>query len=322
MWLTRLCVERPTMIFVLLALIAVVGTLGVLTITQQQFPNVDFPTVGVRASYPGGSTTEIRDAIVRPIEDAIAGAPNLDTFNTTVQQGQASITARLDLSLEQDDRSRAGAAARDDRAIATAERHAGADGRHVRSGAGDGPHARRSSSRALSRRVRFRQSSRTTSCRRSNRSTASRTSTSAARSRRPSKSQVNPHLLSSAGFTLNDIVSSIQSNNNREPGGIAYLPNRETTIDVRGDVTTQASVANLSISAASQYTTSFGNASYSIPVVAGVPGAPPVASSETASVAREPGVERARARGIRDGIAASSNSTQSSSSSSSSGRRW
>ncbi|MGA8839328.1 MAG: efflux RND transporter permease subunit, partial [Candidatus Aquilonibacter sp.] len=98
MWLTRLCVQRPTIIFVMLALIAVVGTFGVLTITQQQFPNVDFPVVGVRASYPGGSTTEIRDAIVRPLEDAIAGAPNLSYINTTVQQGQASITATFDLS--------------------------------------------------------------------------------------------------------------------------------------------------------------------------------------------------------------------------------
>ena len=71
---------------------------------------------------------------------------------------------------------------------------------------------------------------------------------------------VNPNTLTSAGYTLSDIVSSIQNNNNREPGGIAYLPGHETTIDVRGDLTTDASVENLLISAASSYTTSFGNA--------------------------------------------------------------
>src|ERR1700722_11330955 len=98
MWLTRLCVRRPTIVFVMLALIAVVATIGILSITQQQFPNIDFPVVGVRASYPGGSTTEIRDSIVRPLEDAIAGAPNLQYINTTVQQGQAAITATFDLS--------------------------------------------------------------------------------------------------------------------------------------------------------------------------------------------------------------------------------
>ena len=86
---------------------------------------------------------------------------------------------------------------------------------------------------------------------------------------------VNPNLLNSAGYTLNDVVSSIQNNNNREPGGIAYLPGHETTIDVRGDLTTEQSVANLLIAASSSYKTSFGNASYSIPVAAGVPGAPP-----------------------------------------------
>ena len=73
MWPTRLFVLRPTLVFVTLALVAVAGAVALATIVQQQFPNIDFPTITVRASYPGGSTTEIRDAIVRPIEDAIAG---------------------------------------------------------------------------------------------------------------------------------------------------------------------------------------------------------------------------------------------------------
>ena len=80
---------------------------------------------------------------------------------------------------------------------------------------------------------------------------------------------------------LRSTTSSARSrqNNNREPGGIAYLPNRETTIDVRGDVTNVATVANLPIAAASQFTTSFGNASYSVPAIPGAPGAPTSASS-------------------------------------------
>src|SRR5580658_7478739 len=98
MWPTRLFVLRPALVFVSLALIAVTGGISLATIVQQQFPIIDFPTITVRASYPGGSTTQIRDAIVKPIEDAIAGAPNLDHINTTVQQGQATIAAVFSLT--------------------------------------------------------------------------------------------------------------------------------------------------------------------------------------------------------------------------------
>src|SRR5579871_3238167 len=98
MRLTQLFVRRPTLAAVLLAIIALVGSVAYQTLVKQQFPNIDFPNVSVRLSYPGGSPSEIRDAIVKPIEDAIAGAPNLDHMTSSIQQGQASITATFTLS--------------------------------------------------------------------------------------------------------------------------------------------------------------------------------------------------------------------------------
>ncbi|HTZ55091.1 MAG TPA: efflux RND transporter permease subunit [Candidatus Acidoferrum sp.] len=283
MWLTRLCVQRPTIVFVMLALIAVVGTFAVLTITQQQFPNVDFPVVGVRASYPGGSTTEIRDAIVRPLEDAIAGAPNLSYINTTVQQGQAAITATFNLSSN-----KTTDLVQVQRRVMIAQSQLPSDMPAPTVGTFDPAQATvltiGLSSSALS-------PGQMSAIVNNNIVPAIEqidgvSNVNANGAVTPAfEVQVNPNLLASAGYTLSDIVSSIQSNNNREPGGIAYLPGHETTIDVRGDLTTEQSVANLLISAASSYTTSFGNASYSEPVAAGVPGAPPAAASESTGAA-------------------------------------
>ena len=56
---------------------------------------------------------------------------------------------------------------------------------------------------------------------------------------------VDPQKLDGYGYTPNDVVSAIQANNVRAPGGIVYLGNRETTVDVRGDVTTPQSIADL-----------------------------------------------------------------------------
>jgi hydrophobic/amphiphilic exporter-1 (mainly G- bacteria), HAE1 family len=281
MWLTRLCVQRPTIIFVMLALIVVAGGFAVLTITQQQFPNVDIPTVSVRASYPGGSTTEIRDAIVRPLEDAIAGAPNLSYINTTVQQGQATITASFDLSsnqttdLVQVQRRVMVAQSQlpSDMPAPTVASFDPAEATVLQIGLDSSAYSPGQMSAIVSNDIVPAMEQ-----------VDGVSNVNAGGAVTPAfEVLVNPNQLTSAGYTLSDVVGSIENNNNREPGGIAYLPGHETTIDVRGDLTTAPSIENLLISAASSYTTSFGNASYSEPVAAGVPGGVAAASSSLSS---------------------------------------
>ncbi|HEX8806732.1 MAG TPA: efflux RND transporter permease subunit, partial [Candidatus Aquilonibacter sp.] len=306
MWLTRLCVQRPTIIFVLLALIAVIASIAIATITQQQFPNIDFPTVGVRASYPGASPTEIRDAIVRPLEDAIAGAPNLEYIQTTVQQGQASITATFDLSsntttdLVQVQRRVmiAQSSLPSDMPAPTVGTFDPAQATVLTIGLDSSALSPGQFSAIVSNNIvpTIEQVNGVSNVNANGAVTPAY------------EVAVNPNLLASAGYTLNDVVSSIQSNNNREPGGIAYLPSHETTIDVRGDLTTEQSVENLLISASSSYTTSFGNASYSIPVAAGVPGGVPAASSVSAGVAAS---NSSRARSLAAAATASPLATSS-----------
>ena len=101
MWLTDLFIKRPTLVTVFLALVLLAGTIAANVLVKQQFPNYDVPTIQISLTYPGGSTTEIRDAIVRPIEDQIAGAPDLQAIETAIQPGQATIVARFALTSDQ-----------------------------------------------------------------------------------------------------------------------------------------------------------------------------------------------------------------------------
>ncbi|HTA55374.1 MAG TPA: efflux RND transporter permease subunit [Candidatus Acidoferrales bacterium] len=281
MWPTRIFVHRPTLVFVTLALLAVAGAVSLSTIVQQQFPNIDFPTITVRASYPGGSTTQMRDAIVRPIEDAIAGAPNLDHLNTTVQQGQATISAvfsltsnkTTDLVAVQQRLLLAQAKLPTDLPVPTVGTFDPAEATVVTLGVSSSSLAPGALSAIVTNDIvpELEQ-------------VDGISNVNVGGALTPAiEVQVDPHKLSSAGFTLNDVVSSISQNNNRAPGGIAYLANRETSIDVRGDVSSAATVADLPILAASQFTTSFGNTSFTLPAIPGAPGAP--ASSSAAGSA-------------------------------------
>ena len=91
--LTRLFITRPTLVFVIVALMVFAGVLSTATIVKELYPDVSQPTVTISVTFNGASVTEMRDEIVTPLEENLAGTPDLQTINSVVQQGQASISA-------------------------------------------------------------------------------------------------------------------------------------------------------------------------------------------------------------------------------------
>jgi HAE1 family hydrophobic/amphiphilic exporter-1 len=72
---------------------------------------------------------------------------------------------------------------------------------------------------------------------------------------------VDPQKISASGFTLTDVINAIANNNVRAPGGIVYEPNRETNLDIRGDVQDVPTVGNLLVGNSTTATTSTGSSS-------------------------------------------------------------
>ncbi|HTW85946.1 MAG TPA: efflux RND transporter permease subunit [Candidatus Sulfotelmatobacter sp.] len=240
---TQLFVNRPPLVFVLVALIALVGSFSLATLVQQQFPNIDFPTVTVSVAYPGASPSELRDSVVIPVEDAIAGAPDLDHLNTSIQQNQATISATFtlesnqttDLTEVQDRIQTAKSALPQDLPAPTVRTFDPAQINVV-------------TIAVTSRSLNLPQLSGvvTNEIVPALEQVDGISNVSANGTVTPAlEVDVDPNKLSAWGFTTTDVVSSIQANNVRAPGGIAYLGNRETTIDVRGDIQTVPSIENL-----------------------------------------------------------------------------
>jgi HAE1 family hydrophobic/amphiphilic exporter-1 len=246
MSLTRLFVERPTLVTVFLALVLLAGAIAGTTLVQQQFPNTDVPSIQVLVSYPGASTTEMRDAIVRPLEDQLAGSPDLDHLETSIQPGQASIVAVFTLSSNENND-----LVQVQGRVQNAQHSLPNDVTTPQIAIYNPSEAVVVSlvlrSRALSvgdlssltinkivpqleqvPGVSFVQENGTVT---------------------PSiQVNVDPRRLTASGFTLTDVVSTITNNNVRSPGGILYSPNRETNLDVRGDIQNVPTVAGLLLS--------------------------------------------------------------------------
>jgi HAE1 family hydrophobic/amphiphilic exporter-1 len=261
MRLTRLFVRRPTLVTVFLALVLLAGSIAGFTLVKQQLPNYDVPSIQVLLTYSGASTTEMRDAVVRPLEDQIAGAPDLSYVQTAIQPGQASIVAVFALNSDPN-----------------------TDLVQVQGRVQDALHQLPTDlptpqisiynpSEAVV--VSLIASSDTLAL--GDLSAIVTNNVVPALEQVPGVSyvqengdvtssiQVNvkPAALRSSGFTLTDVVNAVANNNVRAPGGIVYEPGRETTLDVRGDITDVPSVANLLLGNTTTFTSASGaNAVY------------------------------------------------------------
>jgi HAE1 family hydrophobic/amphiphilic exporter-1 len=249
MWLTRLFVARPTLVTVFLALVILAGCISATSLVQQQFPSTATPSVQVLISYPGASTTQMRDAIVRPLEDQIAGAPDLDHLETSIQPGQASVVAVFTLGSDQNND-----------LVQTQGRVQNAQ-RSIPNDVQAPQISLYNPSEAVV----------TSLVLRSNTLSSGDLSSLAINKIVPALEQVpgvsfvqtngdvtpsiqinvSPKKLDASGLTLTDIVSTVTNNNVRAPGGILYSPNRETNLDVRGDIQDVGTVANLLLSGGS-----------------------------------------------------------------------
>jgi HAE1 family hydrophobic/amphiphilic exporter-1 len=247
MSITSLFVHRSPLVFVLLALMGLAGTMAYRTLTQQQFPNVSIPTISVQVQYSGASPTVMRDTIVRPIEDAIAGTPNLQNLSSNIQNGRATISAAFYITSD-----------------------VNTDLVNVQKSLQTAQHQLPTTLQAPTVSVRDpSESTVVTLSMTSSKLSESQLSLIANNQVVPYISQipdisfvsvgggatpayevvVDPQKLAAANLTLNDLITTIGSSNTRAAGGTAYGRDRQTAIDIRGDIFQPNSISYLPIAA-------------------------------------------------------------------------
>jgi len=253
MGLTRLFVQRPALVFVMIVFVTIAGSIAFFFLPQQQFPNTNLPTVSVQVNYPGASPTEMRDNIARPLEDAIAGAPNLNVLNTTVLQGRATISAVFNINASQEaslvevQRRVQGALSQlpSDLRAPTISTYDPSQSTVVTLAVAGRSYSAAGLSDVVNNQIVPALDQ-----------VPGVSNVSANGTVTPSfQVIVNPSSLQAGGYSINDVVSTIAANNTRLPGGIVYQPKRETTVDIRGDIQTPGAVANLPLLAAGKSTT-------------------------------------------------------------------
>jgi HAE1 family hydrophobic/amphiphilic exporter-1 len=267
MSLTEVFVRRPPLVFVLLALMGLAGVMAYRTLVQQQFPNVSVPTISISVQYGGASPTVMRDTIVRPIEDAIAGTPNLQNLSSNIQNGRATISAAFYITSD-----------------------VNTDLVNVQKSLQTAQHQLPTNLQPPTVNVRDpSQATVVTLSMTSSKLSESQLSLIANNLVVPAISQIpdisyvsvgggatpayevviDPQKLAASNLTLNDVITTISASNTRAAGGTAYGRDRETQIDIRGDIFQPQSVAYLPVSAPAASSTTASSSATSGNLTAG-----------------------------------------------------
>ena len=91
-------IERPIATSLLMAAIAMFGTVAYRSLPVSDLPNVDFPTLLVTASLPGASPETMASAVATPLENQFSMIAGLNAMTSSNSLGATQVTLEFDLS--------------------------------------------------------------------------------------------------------------------------------------------------------------------------------------------------------------------------------
>ena len=76
-------VRRPVVAMVIAIVTVIVGTVSLLTLPMEQYPNITPPIVEVRATYTGANSISVEQSVSTPLEQQINGVENMIYMKST-----------------------------------------------------------------------------------------------------------------------------------------------------------------------------------------------------------------------------------------------
>ncbi|MBP6299371.1 MAG: efflux RND transporter permease subunit [Arenimonas sp.] len=95
MSLVELSLKRPVTVTMFFISMVVIGLIASVRLPLEQFPEVNFPFMGVSVPYPGSTPQEVERSITRPIEEALATLPGIKEINSTSRADAAEFQVQF-----------------------------------------------------------------------------------------------------------------------------------------------------------------------------------------------------------------------------------
>jgi hydrophobic/amphiphilic exporter-1 (mainly G- bacteria), HAE1 family len=93
--LTAFSLRNPVALTLFFIFVVVLGMLAVARMGRSILPPISVPVVSVAATYPGASPREIQRLLVEPIDEEIAGLPDISRVSASAQSGIAEVVIQF-----------------------------------------------------------------------------------------------------------------------------------------------------------------------------------------------------------------------------------
>ncbi|HKE85697.1 MAG TPA: efflux RND transporter permease subunit [Vicinamibacterales bacterium] len=91
MSIPRLAIHRPVTMFMISAVITLLGAISLTRLPVDLMPEFEQPTLTVRTTYTGVGPLEMEELITRPMEQAVSAVPGLTRVNSQSSEGNSQV---------------------------------------------------------------------------------------------------------------------------------------------------------------------------------------------------------------------------------------
>lgn len=102
MWLTRVAIDRPVTITMVILALIVLGLVSLTRTPLDLYPDIEFPFVTVVSVYPGAGPAEIETLVTKPIEDRVSTISGVKNVTSTSQEGVSVVGVEFYLGTDLD----------------------------------------------------------------------------------------------------------------------------------------------------------------------------------------------------------------------------
>jgi HAE1 family hydrophobic/amphiphilic exporter-1 len=103
MSLPEFSIKRPVTVFMVALVAILLGGISFLKLPVDLMPEIVYPTISVRAEYPGVAPEEMETLVARPLEEALSSAPGVEEISSSSSEGNASVRVAFEHGVNLDE---------------------------------------------------------------------------------------------------------------------------------------------------------------------------------------------------------------------------